>query len=50
MERLPDGDLVHPVPGGSNALSSMVVADGMLVVPPERESMRPGEVVDVSLF
>ena len=50
MERSPDGDLVHPVPGGSSALSSMVGAHGLLVVPPEQETLQPGDVVDVSLF
>ncbi len=42
--------LVRPVPGGSNAIRSLVDADGYLVVPPERAALDRDEVVEVSLF
>lgn len=41
---------VHPVPGGSGIIRSMVDADGLLVVPPEREAIEAGETVEVRLF
>jgi molybdopterin molybdotransferase len=50
LERTPDGVSVHPVPGGSNAIRSMVDADGLLVVPAEREALEQGETVEVRLF
>ena len=45
-----DGVTVHPVPGGSNAIRSMVDADGLLVVPAERAALEEGEAVEVRLF
>ena len=50
LERTAEGIAVHPVPGGSNAIRSMVDADGLLVVPAEREALEEGEVVEVRLF
>lgn len=45
------GELVaQPVPGGSGQLSSLVQADGLVVVPLERGSLPAGEIVDVRLF
>jgi len=41
---------VTPVPGGSGIIRSMVDADGLLVVPPERASLEQGETVEVRLF
>src|SRR5205085_10467966 len=43
LERTAEGIAVHPVPGGSNAIRSMVDADGLLVVPAEREALEEGE-------
>jgi molybdopterin biosynthesis enzyme len=50
LERNAEGIAVHPVPGGSNAIRSMVDADGLLVVPAEREALEQGETVEVRLF
>jgi len=51
LARSDDGALtVTPVPGGSGVIRSMVDADGLLVVPPERESFAQGETVEVRLF
>jgi molybdopterin molybdotransferase len=45
-----DGLAVYPVPGGSGVIRSMVDADGLLVVPPERAAIEAGEQVEVRLF
>jgi len=45
-----DGPVVHPVPGGSGIIRSMVEANGMLVIPPERAAFEEGETVEVRLF
>lgn len=50
VERGADGSTVRPVPGGSNAIRSMVDADGLLVVPAERAELEAGEMVEVRLF
>ena len=50
LERTAEGVTVHPVPGGSNAIRSMVDADGLLVVPAERVALEEGETVEVRLF
>jgi molybdopterin biosynthesis enzyme len=50
LERTAEGVAVHPVPGGSNAIRSLVDADGLLVVPAEREALEQGETVEVRLF
>ncbi len=51
LERDPDGMLqVYPVPGGSGIIRSMVDANGLLVVPPERDVLERGETVEVRLF
>jgi len=51
LSRAGDGALaVTPVPGGSGIIRSMVDADGLLVVPPDRESLEQGETVEVRLF
>jgi len=42
--------VVRPLPGGSNSIRSMVDADGLLVVPPDRDSLEKGERVAVHLF
>lgn len=44
------GRAVYPVPGGSAVIRSMVDADGLLVVPPERDALKAGETVEVRLF
>lgn len=44
------GLAVYPVPGGSAVIRSMVDADGMLVVPPDRDALEAGETVEVRLF
>jgi len=41
---------VEPVPGGSSVIRSMVDADGLLIVPPDRADLEVGETVDVHLF
>jgi molybdopterin molybdotransferase len=41
---------VYPVPGGSGIIRSMVDADGLLVVPAERDALEEGETVEVRLF
>ena len=41
---------VEPVPGGSGVIRSMVDADGLLIVPPDRADLAAGETVDVHLF
>jgi molybdopterin molybdotransferase len=46
--RLVDGE-VQALPKGSALLSTLVRADGQLVVPEERESLEAGEQVDVWL-
>jgi molybdopterin molybdotransferase len=50
LERTGDEVLVRPVSGGSNAIRSLVDADGYLVVPPERAGLGRDELVEVSLF
>jgi len=51
LARSDDGAVtVTPVPGGSGVIRSMVDADGLLVVPPERASFEQGETVEVRLF
>jgi molybdopterin molybdotransferase len=42
---------VAPVPmTGASVLSSTVIADGFVLVPPERANYQPGEHVDVYLY
>ncbi len=41
---------VEPVPGGSGVIRSMVDADGLLIVPPDRADLEAGETVEVRLF
>jgi molybdopterin molybdotransferase len=42
--------LASPVPGTSAILTSMVFADGLVVVPPEAAQLREGEEVEVTTF
>jgi len=44
------GVAVEPVPGGSSVIRSMVDADGLLIVPPDRADLEAGETVEVHLF
>lgn len=42
---------VEPVPStGASILSSTVIADGFVLVPPERDGIEPGELVEVNLY
>lgn len=51
LERSEENGLaVTPVPGGSGIIRSMVDAAGLVVVPPERAALEPGETVEVRLF
>jgi len=51
LERNAEGDCqVHPVFGKSSMLSTMARADGLLVVPPQREGLSAGETVEVALL
>lgn len=50
VEHAADGPLALPVRGGSHAIRSMVEADGLLVVPPERSELEAGDIVEVRLF
>jgi molybdopterin biosynthesis enzyme len=38
------------VPGTSAILTSMVFADGVVVVPPEAEQLSAGQLVEVTTF
>ncbi len=42
--------LARPVPGASSILTSMVFADGLVIVPPNAERLRPGDEVTVTTF
>ena len=44
------GGVAPVASGGASNLSSAVVADGFVLVPPERDNYAPGETVDVWLF
>ena len=51
LERNAAGEYaVHPVFGKSSMLSTMARADGLLVVPPQREGLSAGETVEVVLL
>ncbi|MBE3572067.1 MAG: molybdopterin molybdotransferase MoeA [Moorella humiferrea] len=50
LEEGPEGLLAVPVPGGSSMISSMVWADGLIVVPLEEEGLEAGTLVEVHLF
>ncbi len=45
-----DGDRAVPVSGGSSTLATLLRADGLVVVPEEREGMGEGEEVEVLLY
>lgn len=46
-----DGNAIVPLPtGGASNLSSAVAADGFVLIPPEREALAPGEVLEVWLY
>jgi len=42
--------LARPVPGASSILTSMVFADGLVIVHPNAERLRPGDEVTVTTF
>ncbi len=48
--RLEDGKAVPLATGGASNLSGAVAADGFVLIEPERESIEPGEHVEVSLY
>ncbi len=50
LTRKDGGTTVEPVPGGSGVIRSMVDADGLLIVPPDRADLAAGETVEVHLF
>lgn len=50
VEKRGEKCIVHPLPGGSSKLSSLVRADGILEVPEEREGFSKGEEVEVKLL
>ena len=45
-----EGSTIVPLATGASNLSTAVAADGFVLVPPERESLEPGETVDVWLY
>ena len=50
LGRVGDGLVATPLPRGAGVLTSLVRADGLLVVPAGLEGHHPGEVVDVDLL
>ncbi len=50
LGRVGDGLVASPLPRGAGVLTSLVRADGLLVVPTEIEGHHAGEEVDVSLL
>jgi putative molybdopterin biosynthesis protein len=50
LGRVGDGFVATPLPRGAGVLTSLVRADGLLVVPAGLEGHHPGEVVDVELL
>ena len=50
LGRVGDGLVATPLPRGAGVLTSLVRADGLLVVPAGLEGHHPGEVVDVELL
>jgi putative molybdopterin biosynthesis protein len=50
LGRVGDGLVASPLPRGAGVLTSLVRADGMLVVPTEVEGHHAGEAVDISLL
>jgi putative molybdopterin biosynthesis protein len=50
LGRVGGGLVATPLPRGAGVLTSLVRADGLLVVPPEREGFDAGAVVDVRLL
>jgi molybdopterin molybdotransferase len=45
-----EGLVAEPVLGKSGLLSTLVRADGSIVIPPAREGLKAGEEVEVYLF
>ncbi len=50
LERDEDGSLAHPLMGSSGSISTMLRAEGYLVIPLESEGLHEGEEVEVILF
>jgi len=50
LEQAPEGTLVHPLPGGSSRLSSLLNASGIIEVSEELEALNAGEEVEVQLL
>ncbi|MDN5344790.1 MAG: molybdopterin molybdotransferase [Clostridia bacterium] len=50
LEAGPAGWVALPVPGGSSIISSLVQADGLVLVPLEEEGLEAGAIVEVELF
>ncbi len=48
--RLDEEGWAHPVLGGSSALSTLVRADGLVVIPAESEGVAEGDTVEVLLY
>lgn len=50
LEKTPEGCLVHPLQGGASRLSSLLQADGLLIIDEASESLAAGSPVTVELF
>ncbi|MGI9860586.1 molybdopterin molybdotransferase MoeA [Moorella naiadis] len=50
LEKGPEGPLAVPLPGGSSLISTMVRADGLVVIPLEAEGLEAGTRVEVELL
>lgn len=50
LGRVGDGLVASPLPRGAGVLTSLVRADGLLVIPTEIEGHHAGETVDISLL
>lgn len=50
LEQTSEGTLVHPLPGGSSRLSSLLNASGIIEIPEALEGLKAGEEVEVQLL